>query len=202
MTDTSSLYKEYADETYRIFSSRIANDPVYPLAGIRVPIVRKLAKEIQDIDFPIIYHEDVLLKALYIGSLRKPFRERIPMLDNLLPYLSSWDHSDLAASSMKIRKGDEKDAFDYFSALTHSDKTFIRRLGIIYLFSHRKLYDRDTLLDLIVSADSEEYYISMAVAWSLQGFYADDKSAEAYFGRVSEATKKKTLRKIRESRRT
>lgn len=63
--------------------------------------------------------------------------------------------------------------------------------------SNRKRYDRKVLLDAITAADSDDYYISMAVAWALSFFYIDDKSTEEYFDKVSEATRKRTKQKIK-----
>ena len=85
--------------------------------------------------------------------------------------------------------------------LLKDERVFPRRLAIIILMSHRKLYDRDVILSAIASADNPEYYVSMAVAWALSVFYIDDRSTASCFSLVSEETRRRTMQKIRDSRR-
>lgn len=199
--DTDKLYEGLASESYKAFSEKLSKDGRYPAKGVKIPVLRKIAKEIGDCSFPIKYHEDVILRALQIGGWKKPFREKAESLDELFPYMSAWDHSDAAGSSLKIGKGEQEEALAYFLALLSDERTFAKRTAIVFLIAKRKCYDRKVLLDAITAADSDDYYISMAVAWALSSFYIDDKSTEEYFDKVSEATKKRTKQKIKDSRR-
>ena len=197
--DCNPFYSGLIDSSYREFSRKIVNDDALPVLGIRIPQLRKLAKEMDCVDFPIICHEDVLLKGLIISSIRKPFAERRILLDGLLPHLSAWDHADIIGSSMKVRKGEEEEAFGYFSSLLASGRVFVRRIGIVYLFSHRRLYPAHDILAIIAQADSDEYYISMAVAWGLQVFWKDGTETGPYLDKVSDATRRRAEQKIRDS---
>ncbi len=199
--DTDSLYGDLATESFRAFSEKLSKDDRYPVKGERIPDLRKLAKKIDDTSFPVKYHEDVILKGLVIAERKVPFTEKTEELDALLPYLSAWDHTDVIASSIRIRKGDAEPALLYFMKLLKDERVFPRRLAIIFLMAHRKLYDRDVILSAIVSADNPEYYVSMAVAWALSVFYVDDRSTESCFSLVSEETRRRTMQKIRDSRR-
>ena len=199
--DTDKLYEGLASESFKAFSERISKDKKYPAIGVKTPILRELAKEIGDCSFPIKYHEDVILRALQIGGWKKPFREKAEALEELFPYMSAWDHSDVAGSSMQIGKGEKEEALAYFLALLGDERVFAKRTAIAFLISKRKRYDRTVLLDAIIDADSDDYYISMAVAWALSSFFIDDKRAKEYFGKVSEATRKRTKQKIKNSRR-
>lgn len=202
--DTDLLYAPYREERTRIFNEKISNDRIYPHAGVRIPVLRKLAKGLDPDDIDIKYHEDVILKGLAIANMKAPFSEKLGKLDELLPLLSAWDHTDVIASSLKPRKDEKDAALAYFSRLLEDERTFPRRLGIVYLMSHRKDYDdKESLLEAITEADSSEYYISMAVAWALSFFYIDDKeSASPYFDKVSEQTRRRAWQKVRDSRRT
>ena len=202
--DTDALYAPYREEKFRIFSERIANDSTYPFAGVRIPVLRKLAKGIDPDEVSIRYHEDVILKGLAIGGMKAPFSEKRKRLDALLPFLSAWDHTDVTASSFRCGKGEQAEAFSYFISLLDEERTFPRRLGIVYLMSHRKDHpDREAILSAIADADSSEYYISMAVAWALSFFYIDDKDmALPFFSKVSGQTERRAWQKVRDSRRT
>ena len=199
--DTDKLYEGLASESYKAFSEKLSKDDRYPVKGVRIPDLRKTAKTIDDTSFPIKYHEDVILKGLVIAERKVPFTEKTEELDALLPYLSAWDHTDVIASSIRIKKGDAEPALIYFMKLLKDERVFPRRLAIIFLMSHRKLYDRDVILSAIASADNPEYYVSMAVAWALSVFYIDDRSTESCFSLVSEETRRRTMQKIRDSRR-
>ena len=183
--DTKDLYAPYASEHTRVFNERISKDPVYPFAGVRIPVLRRLAKEAAPDEITIRYHEDVILKGLAIISSRIPFPDKLKAIDDLIPYMTAWDHTDVIASSLNPGKKDREEAERYFLSLLKKD------------------YERERLLEAICAADSDEYYVSMAVAWALSFFYIDDReSAEPWFVKVSEATRRRAWQKVRDSRRT
>ena len=166
-------------------------------------MLRRLAKEVDPEDITIRYHEDVTLKGLAIISSRIPFTDKLNAIDALIPYMTTWDHTDVIASSLKPGRKDKEIAKIYSLSLLNDTRPFARRLGIVFLMSRRKDYDSNELLDAITAADNEEYYVSMAVAWALSVFYIDDReAAERWFNKISEATRKRTWQKIRDSRRT
>ena len=200
--DTEKLYAPYASEHTRAFNERISKDTAYPIAGVRIPVLRRLAKEVDPDEITIRYHEDVTFKGLAIISSRIPFSDKLKAIDDLMPYMTAWDHADVIACSLKPGKKDREEAARHFLALLKEERIFARRLAIVFLMSSRKHYERERLLEAICAADSEEYYVSMAVAWALSSFYIDDKeSAEPWFSKVSEATRKRAWQKVRDSRR-
>ena len=168
--DTDYLYSQYVDEKYAEFSSRLTKNHDLPYRGVRIPVLRKIGKEL------INKHLDVL---------------------------KTWDEVDTFASSIKPRKNEADEVLTYFLSLMKDKRTMPRRLGIVTLMALRKLFPdhRKEILDAIVAADNDEYYVSMAVAWALSFFYIDDKATEDWIKRVSPATEKRTRQKIRESRR-
>ena len=202
--DTEALYAPYRDERTRIFNERISNDPVYPFAGMRIPMLRKLAKGLDPDTIEIRFHEDVTLRGLAIASMKAPLAVKLEKLDKLLPLITAWDHTDVIASSLKPGKGEKDEALAYFLQLLKDERVFPCRLAIVYLMSHRKDYaDQDMLLSSITDADNSEYYISMAVAWALSFFYIDSKErALPYFDKVTEQTRKRAWQKVHDSRRT
>ena len=145
----------------------------------------------------------MLLKGFWIASRKIPFTEKKELIESHLENLSTWDEVDTLSSSIKPSKADLSDVYDYFYTLIGDYRVMPRRLGIVTLMSLRKLYPekREEILEATVMADSSEYYISMAVAWSLSFFYIDDRSTESWIERVSPETAKRTWQKIRDSRR-
>lgn len=92
---------------------------------------------------------------------------------------------------------------EYFSSLTRSDETFIRRLGIVWLMANRNNIDYEEALKTIIKADNgDDYYVMMAVSWALSFYALDGRDISKELEKVSETTKTKTLQKLRESKRT
>lgn len=198
---TDSLYKNYISQEYKDFSRKLSPSDTLERAGVSIPSLRKIAKEISPDDIEIKYHEDVILKGLAIGNKKAPFEEKIDSLNNLLPFLSSWDHTDTIQSAFKPSGKDKEAMLEYFKSLLNRKEVFARRLGIVWLMSNRKAYDSSMVLDLIIASDSEnEYYIMMAVAWALSCFYFDNHSNATRLNDVSATTQKKAIAKIKESR--
>ena len=183
---TDSLYAPYVDEKYRDFTSRLSTSDTLPRIGIRVPILRKLAKEIDWRDYEIKWHEDVMLIGLAIGGSKLSPEEKIEELKGLLPYLSAWDQTDIILTVFEIKKKNKDVYTQFFSSLLEDERTFSKRLGIVWLMSNRKELDRDKTLEMIINSDDEnEYYISIAVAWAFSFFYADDPSIKPYLDKLT-----------------
>ena len=201
--DTEALYAPYADERYKEFSSKLTRIHDLPYAGVRIPVLKKLAKEIEDISFPVRFHEDVLLRGFWIASRPLPFTAKEDLLRSHFQYLMTWDEADTLAASLKLRKSEAEEAYAFFVSVLSDARQMVRRLGIVSLMTHRKRFQdrKEEMLRLITEADSSEYYISMAVAWALSFFFIDDPSTEAWLDKVSPATAQRARQKIRDSRR-
>ena len=122
---------------------------------------------------------------------------------NLLRKLAHDPETDAFASALKIRKNDSDTAYEYFMSLLGRERIMERRLGIVSLMKNRKLFadKKSEILEAITASDSDEYYISMAVAWALTSFIMDDRDNEAWLEKLSDATRQKTKQKIRDSER-
>ena len=202
--DTETLYRQYEERDYALFSAKLTKNHDLPYRGIRIPTLRKLAKGLDEFPFEIKYHEDVLLRGFWIASRKIPFKDKIALLESQFPLLSTWDEVDTLASSLKPKKNELDDFYNFFFPLLEDSRPMVRRLGIVTLMSTRKFFDdkREEMLDAIVKADSDEYYVSMAVAWALSFFYIDHSDTEKWITSVSPTTRKRTEQKIRDSRRT
>ena len=197
---TDSLYAPYTDEKYRDFVKGLSTTDTLERKGIRIPVLRKLSKTIRPEEIDITYHEDVILKGLSIGYEKTPAKVKLEKLTSLLPFLSSWDQTDTIVSAFKPKENEKELFYSYFTSLTESNEVYPKRLGIVWLMTNRKLYDRNENLERIIRADDgDEYYISMAVAWALSFFIIDDNSLLERLGEVSEVTKKRTEQKLRDS---
>ena len=115
--DTEKLYGPYIDDGYRTFSERLTRIHDRPYLGVRLPVLKRLAAGLDSIDFPVAYHEDVLLRGFWIARQKLPFAERRKLLEDHLQYLMTWDEADTLAAALRIGKGEKDEAYAFFSSL-------------------------------------------------------------------------------------
>lgn len=200
---TDELYRPYKSDKLALFQNKLSPTAKLPYYGISMPNLRGLARGIDCSDIEIKWHEDVILCGLALGLEKTAFSCKIDKLNKILPYLSSWDHTDSIVTAFKPRPDEKRQLVEYFSSLTRSDETFIRRLGIVWLMANRNNIDYEEALKTIIKADNgDDYYVMMAVSWALSFYALDGRDISQELEKVSETTKTKTLQKLRESKRT
>ncbi len=204
--DTEHLYMQAGGKNIKEFSAKLIPNCDYPIYGVRIPELRKIAKTLDDTDFEIKYHEDVLLRGFIIASRKIGVREKLELLSGHLDYLATWDETDTLASSLKFGKKEIDIAYEYFAGLLEDSRLYARRLAVVWIMSNRAKVsaDLEEQLDLLVKVRTDDgYYIEMALAWALSFYYISDrKICTPYMEMVSENVKKMAMQKIRDSRRT
>lgn len=105
MTITETIRKELhtlIDPTYREFHSSLLPG-TENILGVRIPLLRKLAKEIAQKDgwrefvetTDTAYYEEVMLQGLVIGIAKMPIEERIKYLRMFVPRIDNWAVCDI-----------------------------------------------------------------------------------------------------------
>ena len=168
------LFK-YQDLKYKEFNDRIINT-IYPTIGIRIPILRDLAKKMAKEDYLSYindnhtYMEEYMIMGLIIGYIDVDFDERLKLLDKYVPFIKDWSMTDIPASNLKCFKKNLDKGYTYIKKLLKQDG-FIRRFGVILLLDY---YIDDKYIDDIIKLsleDDKDYYIVMAKAWLLSVVY-------------------------------
>ena len=170
------LFK-YQDLKYKEFNEKIINQNVYPTIGIRIPELRKIAKEVAKNDYKEYiqtehkYYEEYMIHGLVIGYAKIDFDSKIKMLDNYVPYLNDWSLTDIVASNLKDFKNNQEVGFKYILKLI-SGSTFTIRFGIVLLLNYY-LNDEyiDEVINIIMNISNNDYYVMMAKAWILSYVY-------------------------------
>lgn len=200
-----------ADEKYKDFIAKlvptIEKDTII---GVRMGDLRRLAREIRkeetlDIfnEAKFYYREEKLLYALCIFKMSKSFDAAMNALDAFLPYIDSWEVTDLVAGEIIIDEAHIDKAFQKALSYVHSSDEYTIRLGLVIM--NKKFNDEphiDKIIDAIKNITLNTYYVNMAAAWLLCELYFTDKakvdeiiSSET----ISMDIKKMTRQKIRES---
>lgn len=163
---------ELADEKYADFQAKLTPNVDRNLfIGVRVPNVRKLAKEIyksgQYDDFlkelPHKYYDENMLHGLLISEI-KDYEEAISETDKFLPYVDNWAVCDIM--SPKVFKKHKAALIEKIIEWSNSNESYTIRFGIEMLMSHYLDDDfKIEYLEIPAAVRSEEYYVNMMIAW-------------------------------------
>ncbi len=160
------------DEEYKKFHSALMPtiDPD-SIIGIRVPVLRKYAKELcknkyfEDFltDLPHKYYEENNIHAFLIEQ-EKDYDILIERINVFLPYVDNWATCDML--SPKIFKKHKKELLSEIEKWLNSDKTYTIRFGIKCLMQHYLDEDFEvSFAQKVADVKSEEYYVNMMRAW-------------------------------------
>jgi len=170
--------KEFQEYLYTLrneskieWSKNIAKTNMKVLA-IKCPILRNIAKEILKsnyisfLDYMIWdYYENTIING-YIISKIKDFNIMKKYLDIYSNKADNWGTCDTLSFNIK---GQEDKYLNLSKKYIKSNKPFVRRIGIVILFSFVK-YDNylDEIFNILNSFNNEtEYYVNMINAWLL-----------------------------------
>lgn len=164
--------KQSADKNYRDFSMKICNSK-YQMLGVRVPQIRKYAKQISQkkIEEFIAIHpttyEEILLRGFLIAKL--PYNDMLKWFDSQLEYIDNWSSCDLFCSAISkvVQKNKEDFLEKKIVELLDNEYEFTARVGLVVL---KCSYVEPDYLNYIFTttdrlSNREEYYIKMAIAW-------------------------------------
>lgn len=173
MKEVLDLLTPYVDIKYKDFTASL-NPTVAKenILGIRMPTIKKLAKEIKDEayipsfldELPHKYLEEYMLHGQLISNL-KDYDLVIDLLSKFLPYVDNWAVCD--STSPKIFSKNKDKLIKVIKTWVLSKEEYKVRFAIKELMS---LYlDNDFKLDYLsiplLVKDRDEYYIKMMVAW-------------------------------------
>lgn len=167
---------EHADEKYIEFTKSLAvGNEESKRIGVRIPIIRKFAKElsreyaleylIENIDEE--YYEELLLKAILIGEYSKlSFEELEKYIKYYVPKIYDWSLCDTFCSGLKITKKYYKEVWDLLQSYLKSSHEFEVRFALVMILNY---YINDEyierIFEIINEVDLDKYYVKMANAW-------------------------------------
>lgn len=160
------------DLEYREFNSKlipnINNDKII---GVRIPDIRKLAKEIKDeeyiedflLELPHKYQEENILHGILLTKY-KDINELLTKLDIFLKYADNWVVTDII--SPKLFKKYPDKAYEYIKKWIKSKDEYVIRFGVVSLL---QFYLDDNfkveVLELVKNIRCDYFYVKMAIAW-------------------------------------
>ena len=198
------------DKKYKEFHSSLVLNSKYEMIGIRVPIMRDIAKNIAKWgnieDFLKYaenrYYEEVMIQGFVISHIKdeslfnKYFQTFIKKIDN-------WAICDSFCSSIKIIRKYEEKYFKNAIKFALNNKEFISRVGLVMILNHFiNKKNLDIIFETLNKIKSDKFYINMAEAWLLcEMFIKFPKETKAILKKnnLNKFTQNKAISKIHDS---
>ena len=209
-------YKEFIkyllslqDIKYKEFHGSLVLNSKYEMIGIRVPIMRDIAKKIAKSDIEEFlkyaqnkYYEEVMIQGLVISHFKdeklfyKYFIKFINKIDN-------WAICDSFCSSIKIVRNYEEKYFKEAIKTALNREEFISRVGLVMILNHFiSQKNLDIIFDTLNKIQSDKFYINMAEAWLICEIYIKyPKEIKKFLknNRLNKFTQNKSISKIHDS---
>ena len=197
------------DPKYRAFQIKLIPtvDPE-TVIGVRTPELRMLAKRLAKYDdialfmnaLPHKYFDENQLHA-FIVSESKDFNQCVESVDRFLPFVDNWATCD--QMSPKIFKRHRNALLEQIRQWIRNDSPYAVRFAIRMLMEHFLDDDFDIAYpEMVISVQSEEYYVRMMQAWYFATALAKQYAAVLPIleqHRLNPWTHRKTIQKAIES---
>lgn len=207
-----SKLRVLSDEKFRVFNERIVNVESGKSIGVKIPQLRKLAKQLvcaEDFSFekifayPNEYFEIRVLKCLCAGYARLTYKERVEMIRRCIPVIDGWAVCDVLCSTLKPIKKYRDEYWEEIRGFILQGTEFSQRFAYVMLLS---VYMDESYLDeiflLLDIARTEYYYTLMGAAWLLAEVLVKFYPRGLEYlqtGKLSENAKRKAIQKACES---
>lgn len=205
--------QSHAEPEYAVFSASLMQDPTVRVLGVRLPLLRRLAREIVKKNlWREFWEEDsegvfelILLKGLAMAGARMSDGERWQYVERYVGLLTNWSLCDSVCTSLHFVRREPEESWKRLAPYWQSDEEFRQRFGVVMLLDHYILPEyADRVLEALVRVRPAGYYAGMAVAWALSVCFVPypEKVHELLQGdALLPEVRAMTLRKIVESRR-
>lgn len=201
---------ELAEDGYKDFSLNLLPG-VNNLIGVRIPNLRKIAKQIVKSDWKSyienndeIYFEEVMLKGMIIGYLEnQDIEDILKYISDFVPKINNWSVCDSFCVGLKITKKNRERVWEFLKPYLCSDKEFEVRFAVVMMLN---FYINEDYVKLVLknldNISNDGYYAKMAVAWAISiSFVKFEELTLEYLknNNLDEYTYNKSLQKICES---
>ncbi len=199
---------ELADEKYRSFTAALIPGKENIL-GVRLPLLRKLAKQIIDGDWRSYLMEakddsmeEALLQGMVIGYCGAEPKEMLELSRTFIPKIDCWSVCDSFCTGLKFTKANKKMVWEFLQPYLSSNQEYEIRFGVVMLLYYLEAEYAPLAFAHFDRIKHEGYYVKMAVAWVLSMYYVSLPEVTLSYlknNRLDHFTYNKTLQKITES---
>lgn len=197
------------DKNYKEFHSGLCPN-VNNIIGVRIPILRKLAKQIAKENPKEYlenaskeYYEEKMIQGFVIGYMKASLEERLTYLNQFVPVIDNWAICDCCTSTYKFTNHYKNEVWEYLKKYFTSNQEFELRFAIVMLMYYYITEDYiDEVMKIYDSIHNEGYYVKMGIAWAISSCYVKFPEKTIQFlqnNHLDDFTYNKALQKMIES---
>ncbi|WP_367924684.1 DNA alkylation repair protein [uncultured Ruthenibacterium sp.] len=210
MSNIKELLYTLSEPAYADFASRLLpSNMEQPLLGVRLPVLRKIARELarQDLSKALEQltddsFEEKMLQGMVIGYSKAPLEQILNAIRSFLPKIDNWSICDSFCSGLKIARIHPYPVWEFLEPFFESEHPYTVRFAVVMLLNHYRTreYLAPSLAQLI-SLKNESLTVQMATAWALSMYYVHfpDETFQAMKKISDSNVRRLTVRKICES---
>lgn len=213
LQELNAYLQDIADEKYRKFHGNLIPGVDSTFYGVRVPLLRKIAKRILKEDWrgfvemtkDSSVYEINMLCGMVIALAKCDFEEKLEYVAKFIPCINNWAVCDIVCGDMKDVKKNRERTFTFIQPYLSSGEEYEVRFAVVILMQYFLVdeYINDVLkiYDVI---RHDGYYVKMAVAWGLSYCfirYREDTLRYLSSCNLDDFTYNKSIQKMIESRR-
>lgn len=204
--DIKERLKKEADIKYQKFSSSLVPNEKTML-GVRLPVLRKIAKEIMKDDYKNFlsiepeFFEEKMLQGMVIGLIKE--ENIFEHIKNFIPKINNWSICDSFCAGLKFTKKNKEKVWKFIKPYSKSKKEFELRfflvMSLLYFVDENYLGEIFSVLNTV---NFKDYYAKMGAAWLVSVCYVKFPEITKEFllkTNLDNETFNKSIRKINES---
>ena len=159
-----------------VFSASLIPGLQLPMLGVRIPALRRLARELAKADWRTVLtttlppdtFEQVMLRGLIIGYARMDWEERWQLVRRFLPLITNWSLCDTVCATLTDTRQHREQIWSLLLQDLESKEEFTQRFGAVMLMDHFMTPAHITpMLTAFAAMQPRGYYAEMGVAWAI-----------------------------------
>lgn len=182
MNVREELYKNQ-DLEYKAFHSKlIPNVSTDNIIGVRVPVMRKIAKQAvkENADIQLDYYDEIMVKGFTVGYKKCSIDEHLADLKEFIPLIDNWAVCDCSCSTFKFTEKNREVVWDFIQPYLNGGEYDIR-FAVVMIMDYFLTDDYiDRSLEILYTIKSDFYYVNMAVAWAISVAYVKYEEKTLY----------------------
>lgn len=174
----------YTEAEFQKFTSTLIPN-ARPIMGVRIPILRKIAKEIAKGDWqtflreaPEDIYEEVQVKGFVIGYAKADLGTLMPFICEHIEKINDWSLCDGFCSNLKIVAKYREEFLALLLTYAKREEEFCQRVVAVMLMNYYLTdeYIAQTL-KILDGLKHSGYYCRMAVAWAVATAWVKQREA-------------------------
>lgn len=171
-THIKDKLKQNAEDKYQKFAASLLPN-VNNIIGVRLPILRKISKEILKLDWQTYinmkceFMEETMLQGMIIAQL-----EDLNLVKDFIPKINNWSVCDSFCCSLKFTNKNKELIWQFLKKYVHSNKEYEIRFAFVMIINYfiEENYLQE-IFEYLNNFNNKEYYAQMAAAWLISMCY-------------------------------